>query len=116
MLFEPSGDSEPDNRDPVAASAGHSLEEDPAGLNLPEDEIPVDRPLYILEPHVQRMQQATLRAMIGGFVAILAAISIVAIAVGSVPTALVSAAGILALGLWHMVRYLFPMQGGRKKY
>lgn len=71
------------------------------------DEDVVDRPLYRTVPD-RRLQRDALLWVSLALIASLAAVCVVAIATGSVPTALVSATGILAAALLLIVRYVFP--------
>ncbi len=76
-----------------------------------ENESTVDRPLYRTVPD-KRLQRDALLWVSLALIASLAAVCVVAIATSSVPTALVSATGILAAALLLIVRYAFPRRPG----
>jgi hypothetical protein len=73
--------------------------------------VPADRPLYRVVPD-RRLQRDALLWVSLTLIASLAAVCVVAVATGSVPTALVSATGILAAALLLIVRYVFPRRAG----
>lgn len=84
----------------------------PVERTVHEDVEPVDRPLYRLEPD-RKLQRHALQWVGLTFIAALTCVCVVAIAVGSVPTALVTAIAILALTIMTIVASVFPRSDGR---
>lgn len=82
-----------------------------AAREVEEHEVPSDQPLYrvVLD---RRLQRDALLWVSLTLIASLAAVCVVAIATGSVPTALVSATSVLAAALLLIVRYAYPRRSG----
>jgi hypothetical protein len=85
----------------------------PPTRHVNENHEPANTPLYRRQPPDSRLQHRALLWVGLTLIAGSASVCVVAIAVGSVPTALITAILILAAALTCIVRYLFPRSSRR---